>query len=95
MLTVKDAQATLALTVNKKIRVFCQPLVSKKEVHFHAVILGLQTKMDSGRLYLRHASLSPTTTEGTQTAVRTGLKLSLKAKGEGEGTFRNPVKSEL
>lgn len=95
MLTLKDAQATLAVTVNKKIHVFCQPLVSKKDIHFHAIILGLQTKMDLSRLYLRHASLSPTATEGTQMAVQTGHKLSLKAKGEGEGTFHNPVKSEL
>lgn len=69
LLTVKDVQAILAVTVNEKICVFWQPLLSAKEVRFHAVILGLQSEMDLRSLRLRRTSLSPTTTKGTQTAV--------------------------
>lgn len=69
MLTVKDVQVTLVITVNKNIRASCQPLVSRKEVHFHSVILGLQSRMDLGRLCLRHSVLSLMTREETQTAT--------------------------
>ena len=69
MLTVTDVQVTLAVTVNKKIPVCCQLPVSKKEVHFHAIILGLQSKIDLGRLHLRRASLSRMTTEGRKMAM--------------------------
>lgn len=57
MLTVKDVQDTLVITVNKNIRVSCQTLVSRKEVHFHSVILALQSRMDLGKLCLRHLVL--------------------------------------